>query len=191
MEEATDDDVRSIYDVNVFGLLATTRAVAPVMRAARSGTIVNISSVGGFRSSAGFGIYCSTKFAVEAVTEALREELAPLGITVGLVEPGYFRTDFLDGSSLHVSAEIADYADGPSGQTRASAADVNHAQPGDPVRAAGAIVAAVDGGDFPVRLFLGRDTIAVVEGKLASVGEEVERQRANASSTDHEDAAAV
>ncbi|MDT5095763.1 MAG: hypothetical protein QOH60_5126 [Mycobacterium sp.] len=191
VEEATDNEVRSIYDVNVFGLLATTRAIAPVMRAARSGTIVNISSVGGFRGAAGFGIYSSTKFAVEGITEAMREELAPLGITVGLVEPGYFRTDFLDGSSLHVSAEITDYADGPSGQTRTRAADVNHAQPGDPVRGAAAIVAAVDSGEFPVRLFLGRDTIAVVQDKLASVGGEVERQRATAASTDHEDAAAV
>lgn len=111
VEESSDADVRRMYDTNVFGLLNVTRAVLPAMRARRAGHVINISSIGGFRSGAGFGAYCSTKFAVEGLTEALRDELAPLGIHATVVEPGYFRTDFLDASSLVVApGEIADYA---------------------------------------------------------------------------------
>lgn len=190
VEEATDAEVRSVYEVNVFSLLAVTRAVLPVMRAARHGTIVNLSSIGGFRGSAGWGVYASTKFAVEGLTEALRDEVAPLGIIAGVVEPGYFRTDFLDSSSLHVTASIEDYAAGPAGATRGRASGLNHAQPGDPVKGARAIVDAVDNGEFPVRLFLGSDTIAAVSGKIDAVGAEVERQRAAAASTDHAHSAA-
>ena len=90
----------------VFALLAVTRAVLPVMRVAGKGTIVNLSSIGSFASAPGWGIYASTKFAIEGFTDALRDEVAPLGITAGVVEPGYFSTDFLDGSSLHVSRPI-------------------------------------------------------------------------------------
>lgn len=189
VEEATDADVRSVYEVNVFSVLAVTRAVLPVMRAARHGTIVNLSSIAGFRGSAGWGVYASTKFAVEGLTEALRNEVAPLGITAGVVEPGYFRTDFLDSSSLRVTAPIEDYAAGPMAATRGRASGLNHAQPGDPVKGARAIVEAVDSGEFPVRLFLGSDTVAAVSGKVAAVGAEVERQRAAALSTDHADPA--
>jgi NAD(P)-dependent dehydrogenase (short-subunit alcohol dehydrogenase family) len=189
VEEATGTEVRSVYEVNVFALLSVTRAVLPVMRSQRSGTIVNLSSIGGFRGSAGWGIYSSTKFAVEGITEALRDEVAPLGITVGVVEPGYFRTDFLDSSSLHATTPIEDYAGGPVGVTRDRADGLNHQQPGDPVKGAQAIVEAVDSGEFPVRLFLGSDTIAGVSAKIASVSAEIERQRPAAVSTDHESAA--
>jgi NAD(P)-dependent dehydrogenase (short-subunit alcohol dehydrogenase family) len=185
VEEATDAEIRSIYDVNVFAMLAVTRAVLPVMRAARNGTIVNISSIGGFSSGPGWGVYASTKFAIEGFTEALREEVAPLGITAGVAEPGYFSTDFLDSSSLHVSNPITDYADGPVGTTRTAAPSLNHAQPGDPVKGARVIVEAVDGDAFPVRLFLGSDTVARVGQKIAAVGAELDRQAATASSTDH------
>lgn len=113
VEEATDAEIRPIYDVNVFAMLAVTRAVLPVMRAARHGTVVNLSSIGGFASSPGWGIYASTKFAIEAFTEVLRDELAPLGVTAVMVEPGYFSTDFLDSSSLHVSSQIEDSPAGP------------------------------------------------------------------------------
>ncbi|HEY1698441.1 MAG TPA: SDR family NAD(P)-dependent oxidoreductase [Trebonia sp.] len=188
IEEAADAEVRSVYEVNVFALLSVTRAVLPVMRAQRSGTIVSLSSIAGFRGSAGWGVYASTKFAVEGITEALRDEVAPLGITAGVVEPGYFRTDFLDSSSLHVTAPIEDYADGPVGVTRGRAPGLNHGQPGDPVKGVQAIVDAVESGAFPVRLFLGSDTIAAVSGKIAAVSDEVERQRATAVSTDHDSA---
>ena len=108
VEEATADEVRRLYDTNVFGLLNVTRAVLPAMRARRSGHVINISSLGGYQSGPGFGVYCSTKFAVEGLSEALHGELAPLGIHVTVVEPGYFRTDFLDSNSLAVSPRILD-----------------------------------------------------------------------------------
>jgi NAD(P)-dependent dehydrogenase (short-subunit alcohol dehydrogenase family) len=92
VEESADRDVRRMYDTNVFGLLNVTRAVLPVMRAKRSGHVINISSIGGYRGAPGFGVYSSTKFAVEGITEALRDELKPLGIHATVVEPGYFRT---------------------------------------------------------------------------------------------------
>jgi hypothetical protein len=101
------------------------------------------------------------------------------------VEPGYFRTDFLDSSSLHVTAPIEDYAASPAGATRDRAAGLNHEQPGDPVKGAQVIVDAVDSGQFPVRLFFGSDTVAAVTGKIAAVGAELDRQRATAVSTDH------
>ncbi|MCS5732294.1 SDR family NAD(P)-dependent oxidoreductase [Herbiconiux daphne] len=184
VEEATDADIRSIYEVNVFAPLAIARAVLPVMREKARGTVVNISSVGGFASAVGFGVYCSTKFALEGYTEALRDELAPLGITAGIVEPGYFRTDFLDGSSLAVSAGISDYESGPVGDVRTMAAGANHNQPGDPVKGAEAIVDAVDRGGFPARLFLGSDTLAAVGAKADEVRAELDRQRVSAAATD-------
>lgn len=92
VEEAAPADVEAVYRTNVFGLLAVTRSVLPYMRAARSGRILNISSIGGYRGGPGFGVYSSTKFAVEGLSEALHAELAPLGIHVTVIEPGYFRT---------------------------------------------------------------------------------------------------
>ena len=185
VEEATETEVRSIYEVNVFAPLAIIRAVLPVMRRNAKGTVINISSVGGFASAVGFGVYCSTKFALEGYTEALRDELAPLGITAGIVEPGYFRTDFLDGTSLGVSSGIADYETGPVADVRSIAARANHHQPGDPVKGAAAIVDAVDSGSFPARLFLGSDTLASVGAKVDSVRAELDRQRSTAIATDH------
>ncbi|ACB95104.1 oxidoreductase [Beijerinckia indica] len=168
VEEATAEDVERLYRTNVFGLLAVTRAVLPHMRAVRSGRILNISSIGGYRAGPGFGIYSSTKFAVEGLSESLRAELAPLGIHVTVIEPGYFRTDFLDSSSLSVSAHpIADYAD-TAGAVRTRAADLNHAQPGDPDRLARVIVEFVEAPNPPVRLPLGSDTVAAIEAKHAS-----------------------
>ncbi len=135
VEEATVDEVEAVYRTNVFGLLNVTRAVLPFMRRARSGRILNISSIGGYHGAAGFGVYSSTKFAVEGLSEALHDELAPLGIHVTVVEPGYFRTDFLDSSSLSVSGNIiGDYAD-TVGKVRTIAAGLSHNQPGDPQKA--------------------------------------------------------
>ena len=132
VEEASADEVRRLYETNVFGLLNVTRAALPAMRERRQGHVINISSVGGFRSGPGFGVYCSTKFAVEGLSEALHAELAPLGVHVTVVEPGYFRTEFLDGTSLSVSPRIlADYAP-TSGAVREAAVRINLNQPGDP-----------------------------------------------------------
>ncbi|TDY26647.1 NADP-dependent 3-hydroxy acid dehydrogenase YdfG [Paraburkholderia sp. BL6665CI2N2] len=184
IEESTDADVRRMYDTNVFGLLSVTRAVLPVMRSQRAGHVVNMSSVGGYRSAAGFGAYCSTKFAVEGLTEALYAELKPLGIHATVVEPGYFRTDFLDASSLVVAREvIADY-DATSGHVRRLAADMNHNQPGNPAKLAAAMLELVDAQTPPLRLPLGTDTLKAIAEKNAYVEQETATWKALASSTD-------
>ncbi|MEU8110308.1 oxidoreductase [Nonomuraea muscovyensis] len=187
VEEASDAEVRAVYDTNVFGLLNVTRAVLPVMRRQGSGRVLNLSSIGGFRSVAGFGIYCSTKFAVEGISEAMRQELAPLGIHVTLVEPGYFRTDFLDARSLHTQDEvIADYAR-TSGAMRGAVPGLNHAQPGDPVKGAAAILTLVDAGTPPLRAQLGSDCAAEMDRKIEQLREESAAWRHLALSTDHDD----
>jgi NAD(P)-dependent dehydrogenase (short-subunit alcohol dehydrogenase family) len=187
VEEASDAAARAVYDANVFGSLNVIRAVLPTLRSQRSGHIINLSSIGGFASAAGWGIYCSTKFAVEGFSEALHQEVAPLGIHVTIVEPGYFRTDFLDASSLETEANIIDdYAD-TAGATRAHATDVNHNQPGDPAKAAAAIVDLVSAPEPPLRIQLGRDSFDTVANKLAFVAEEQRAWQEVAISTDHDD----
>jgi len=184
VEEASAAEVEALYRTNVFGLLAVTRAVLPHMRRQRSGRILNLSSIGGYAASAGFGVYCSTKFAVEGLSEALAAELKPLGIFVTVVEPGYFRTDFLDGTSLSVSpTQIADYA-ATAGATRAHAADANHNQPGDPQKLAEVLVAFADAPDPPVRLPLGSDTVAKIEAEDAATAAMLRAWRSVAVSTD-------
>lgn len=184
VEEATAEEVERVYRTNVFGLLNVTRAVLPYMRERRSGRILNISSIGGYRGAAGFGIYSSTKFAVEGLSEALHAELAPLGIHVTVVEPGYFRTDFLDASSLSVSPHgIADY-NGTAGATRSRAADLNHGQPGDPDKLAQVLVEFADAANPPVRLPLGSDTVAAIEAKHAADAAILCEWRAVSVSTD-------
>ncbi len=186
VEEASDTSVRAVYEVNVFGTLTMQRAVLPIMRRQRSGHIINISSVGGLLGSAGWGIYCSTKFAMEGFSEALAKEVRPLGIWVTIVEPGYFRTDFLDASSLGTEENvIADY-EATAGATRAHAADVNHAQPGDPIKAAGAIVDIASADEPPVHLLLGADCVAAVEAKIEDLRVDIEAWRPLSTSTDHD-----
>lgn len=184
IEEASAAEIEAVYRTNVFGLLTVTRAVLPHMRRARSGRILNISSVGGYRGAAGFGVYSSTKFAVEGLSEALHAELAPLGIHVTVVEPGYFRTDFLDASSLSVSTtEIDDYAE-TAGRVREVAVGLSHNQPGDPAKLADVLVEFVDAPNPPVRLPLGSDTVAVIEAKHASDAAILSEWRAVSVSTD-------
>lgn len=168
VEEASAAEIEAVYRTNVFGLLTVTRAVLPHMRRQRAGRILNISSIGGYRGAAGFGIYSSTKFAVEGLSEALYAELAPLGIHVTVVEPGYFRTDFLDASSLSVSPTIIEDYAATAGRVRSVATDLNHAQPGDPTKLAKVLVELADAPNPPVRLPLGSDTVAAIRAKHAS-----------------------
>ena len=185
VEESNADEVRSLYETNVFGLLNVTRAVLPVMRKQGSGHIINISSIGGYSAYAGWGVYGSTKFAVEGLSEALSAELAPLGIYATVVEPGFFRTDFLDASSLVSTRErIVDYA-ATVGATRDFADDANHQQPGDPVKFAAALMRLADSEHPPVRLQLGSDTVARVRAKNQSVEKEMNDWMELAVSTDH------
>ncbi|HWM69840.1 MAG TPA: oxidoreductase [Steroidobacteraceae bacterium] len=184
VEEANTQEIEALYRTNVFSLLAVTRAVLPHMRRQRSGRVLNISSVGGYRGIAGWGIYCSTKFAVEGLSEALAQELAPLGIHVTAVEPGYFRTDFLDQTSLAtVPTTINDYHE-TSGAMRSFAVGVNHQQPGDPQKLAAVLVAFADAPNPPVRLPLGSDTVAVIEKKDAQTAQILADWRKTAVSTD-------
>ena len=184
VEEASAAEIEAVYRTNVFGLLTVSRAVLPYMRKARSGRILNLSSIGGYRGAAGFGVYSSTKFAVEGLSEALYHELAPLGIHVTVIEPGYFRTDFLDASSLAVSSrQISDY-EATAGKVRAIAGGLNHNQPGDPSKLADVLVAFADAPNPPVRLPLGSDTVAAIEAKHQSDSQILSEWRSISLSTD-------
>lgn len=184
VEETSDAEARAVFDTNLFGLLTVTRAVLPVMRAQRSGRIVNLSSVGGFVGWAGWGLYCATKFSVEAVTESLRLELAPLGIQATAVEPGPFRTDFLDPSSLRRTARVIEDYQQSAGSMRDWAEASNHAQDGDPVKAAAAILTVARATRMPVRIPLGKASLVEVEDKLDGVARDIEAWRELALSTD-------
>jgi len=162
-EETTDAELRDLFEVHVFGPAALTRAVLPHLRSRRSGGIVQISSMGGQMSFAGFAAYSATKFALEGMSEALADEVRPLGITVLIVEPGAFRTGLF--GSPTTSTPIADYA-ATVGQTRHMVEASAGAQPGDPARAAAVILAALDAPDTPLRLPLGDDAVDAILGHL-------------------------
>ena len=154
IEEATEAEFMPVFETNVFGLIRVTRAVLPHLRAQRSGHIVNLSSIAGLIGSPGWGYYNASKFAVNGFSEALAAEMAPLGVHVTIVEPGPFRTDFLGRSGVEAAARIPDY-DETAGKTRAYFHDQAGKQPGDPVKAVEAIIAAVDAPVPPKHLVLG------------------------------------
>ena len=184
VEEASAAEIEAVYRTNVFGLLTVSRAVLPCMRRARSGRIFNISAIAGYRGVAGFGVYSSTKFAVEGLSEALHDELAPLGIHVTVVEPGFFRTDFLDAASLSVSSrQISDY-EATAGKVWAIGGGLNHNQPGNPSKLADVLVAFADAPNPPVRLPLGSDTVAAIEVKHTADSRILSEWRSVSLSTD-------
>ncbi|MGW6563490.1 oxidoreductase [Streptomyces hydrogenans] len=167
VEETDDAELRSLFDVHVFGPAALTRAVLPYMRARRSGAIVQLSSVGGQMSMAGFGAYSATKFALEGMSEALAAEVNPLGIHVLIVEPGAFRTSLFGNGSLSPDT-IADYTD-TVGATRAYVEGGDGGQTGDPAKAAAAVLAALNADEKPMRLALGDDSIDTIYAHLEQV----------------------
>jgi NAD(P)-dependent dehydrogenase (short-subunit alcohol dehydrogenase family) len=183
VEEASEKEIAAVYETNVFGLLRVTRAVLPQMRKQRSGHIVNLSSIGGLTGLPGWGIYNSTKFAVEGLSEALADELAPLGIGVTIVEPGPFRTEFLGGSLVKTANTLPDYA-ATAGKTRTSALERNGKQQGDPAAAADAIVRAVMSPHPPVHLLLGKFAYDRFNQKLEALRHEMETWRELGLSTD-------
>ncbi|MBD9415173.1 SDR family NAD(P)-dependent oxidoreductase [Pseudomonas sp. PDM16] len=184
VEETSAAETERLFATNVFGVLNVTRAVLPHMRRQRSGHVINISSLGGYQAYMGWGVYGSTKFAVEGISEALQQEVAPIGIHVTVVEPGFFRTDFLDEQSLVKTAlELADY-DETVGAMRTFAHAANHAQPGDPTKFAEAMLALANAEQPPLRLPLGSDAVARIEQKHAQVEAELQAWRALAMSTD-------
>ncbi|MGJ6125527.1 oxidoreductase [Mycolicibacterium sp. Y3] len=160
VEEGDDADVRTLFETHFFGTVATIKAVLPGMRARRSGAIVNISSIGAQITPVGSGYYSAAKAAIEGLSGSLRGELAPLGISVTVVEPGAFRTDFAGRSLTQSTSPIADYAQ-TAGKRRIENDTVHGTQSGDPAKAAAAIIAAVEAPEPPGFLLLGSDALAL------------------------------
>ncbi len=165
IEESDEAEVRRMFEINVWGLARMTRLALPGMRARRSGTIVNVSSIGGVRAFPAVGYYNGTKFAVEGLSEALSQEVAPLGIKVLLVEPSGFRTDWAGRSAHETTTPIADY-DATAGRNKGAIRGYSGSQPGDPKRAAAAIIQAVEAKDPPLRLLLGKAALAGARNKI-------------------------
>jgi NAD(P)-dependent dehydrogenase (short-subunit alcohol dehydrogenase family) len=165
IEESDETEVRRMFEVNVFGLARMIHVVLPGMRARRSGHVVNIASIGGLRAFPAVGYYNATKFAVVGLSEALALEVEPLGIKVTIVEPSGFRTDWAGRSANEAPNEIADYAE-TAGKNRRSIRNASGRQPGDPVRAAEAIVKAVESPTPPLHLLLGRAALKGANWKL-------------------------
>ncbi|RLV71804.1 SDR family NAD(P)-dependent oxidoreductase [Streptomyces rapamycinicus] len=190
LEEISDAEARSLFDLNVFGLINVTRSVLPVMRRQGSGKLVHIGSRSGFEGEPGVSMYSASKFAVAGVSEALSVEMAPFGIQSMVVEPGVFRTDFLDGSSLSVAAQrISDYDGTPAHVTLDWIDQANHAQLGDPVKGAALIVEVVGGEKLPTHLYLGRDTLERLEVKVQRIQDDLAPWREKSAATAHDDAA--
>jgi NAD(P)-dependent dehydrogenase (short-subunit alcohol dehydrogenase family) len=169
-ETTTDAELRELFDVHFFGPAALVRAVLPRMRQRRSGAIVQMSSVGGQLSFAGFGAYSATKCALEGFSEALADEVRAYGVRVLIVEPGAFRTSlFAAGSASRADPAYADTV----GATSRMVDEGNGSQPGDPAKAAAAILAALDAEDPPLRLALGADAVDAIGAHLESVRAEL------------------
>jgi NAD(P)-dependent dehydrogenase (short-subunit alcohol dehydrogenase family) len=184
VEEGDDAAIRAMFDTNVFGLAALIRAVLPGMRTRRRGHIVNISSVGGFVGFAGSGYYAATKHAVEGLSDALGKEVSPLGIHVLCVEPGPFRTDFAGRSLQQTLSKFGDYEETVNARLRALVGR-SGAQPGDPVRAAAAIIAAVQSARPPRHLVLGAMGFETVHKRLTETLEEIDAWKHTALGADY------
>ncbi len=183
VEEGVEEEVRAQFDANVFGLFAMTRAVLPGMRARRRGHVVNISSVAGFVGFPGSGYYAASKHAVEGWSDALAAEGKPLGIHVTCIEPGPFRTDWAGRSLKQTPTEIAEYAD-TVGSRMQTTSGYSGQQPGDPARAASAMIAVTEQADPPRHLVLGAFGVDAVTGKLRTTLAEVEAWRDVGIATD-------
>ncbi|KAB2371015.1 oxidoreductase [Actinomadura montaniterrae] len=185
VEETTDRELRDLMDLHFFGPAALTRAVLPHMRRQGSGAIVQLTSQGGRLSFPGVGGYSATKFALEGLTEALAGEVAPFGVKVMIVEPGAFRTSFAGGGLL-MAAEMPEYA-GTVGQVRKGLPDSDGKQPGDPAKAAAAILTALDAEDTPLRLPLGSDAADAVAASLDGLRAEFDAWEPLIRSTDFDE----
>ncbi|MPZ10178.1 MAG: SDR family NAD(P)-dependent oxidoreductase [Kiloniellaceae bacterium] len=183
-EENGADEIERQFATNVFGTFHVTRAVLPVMRRQRSGHIFNLSSMGGALGFMGASVYCATKFAVEGFSESLAPEVEPFGIGVTIVEPGFFRTDFLDGSSVRYGDRaVADYA-ALSAEAKSTYASHNHRQAGDPAKLGAALVELAAAEEPPLRYAAGSDAVDAILGSLVERQSEIERWRALSVTTD-------
>ena len=183
LEEGEDGAVQQLFDTHVFGTVRTIKAVLPSMRARRSGTIVNLSSIGARICPEGSGYYSAVKAAIEALTLSLRKELAPLGITAMVVEPGGFRTDFAGRSLTQTALPIVDYAD-TAGKRRKENDTAHGTQKGDPAKAAAALIEAVESGAPPYLLLLGNDASDWFRAALDALRTEVDEWESVSRSTD-------
>lgn len=184
IEELTEEELRRQFETNVFGLIGMTQAVLPVMRQSRAGHILNVSSMAGFIGRAGLGAYDASKFAVEGFSEALADEVGPLGIRVTIIEPGAFRTAFGGRSLQEAEKVIAEYAT-TAGRARAGMRESHGLQPGDPARAAQAILDVVNSEHPPLRLVLGSDALQRIRQKLEAVAQELAEWEVTTRSTDY------
>ncbi len=186
IEEATDAEVRKQYDTNVFGLLNVTRALLPYLRRQKSGHIINISSLFGYDAIPGWGLYGSTKFAVEGISKGLAVELAPLGIHVTAVAPGLFTTDFLSTESyVAAKTSIADYQE-TVGAMRKGADALHGNQPGDPKKLAQVMIQIASTERPPLHLPLGKDAVDLCQKNAAKMAQELETWLPVCLSTDHD-----
>ena len=186
VEETGEDEARAMFDVHVFGVWNVLRAVLPLFRANKGGHIMNVSSVFGLVAGPGWGLYNATKFALEGLTDALAQEVAEFGIKVTLVEPGYFRTDFLTTDSLALPANpLAAY--GPVRETTRVHLGLQGSQLGDPAKAAAAMITLAGSGAGPLHQLLGSDSYAYATAKLEAMRTDFEAGRALALSTDFSD----
>lgn len=183
VEEAARDEMDELFATNFFGPVDLIQQVLPQMRQRRSGTIVNVSSIGAPRSNPASGYYTATKAALEGMSDALNREVTPLGIRVLVVEPGSFRTDFAGRSLAQSRTVIDDYAD-TAGQRRKENDTTHGTQPGDPARAARVIVDTVQGEHAPFRLLLGSDAITIVREELQNRIDEIDAWAAVSATTD-------
>lgn len=183
VEEGEDGPVHQLFDTHVFGTVRTIKAVLPGMRSRRSGTIVNLSSIGARICPEGSGYYSAVKAAIEALTLSLRKEVAPLGINVMVVEPGAFRTDFADRSLTQSVEPIADYAQ-TAGKRRKGHDTVHGKQQGDPAKAAAALITAVESDEVPYMLLLGNDASDGFRAALDALRTEVDAWEFLSRSTD-------
>jgi NAD(P)-dependent dehydrogenase (short-subunit alcohol dehydrogenase family) len=183
VEEGDDADVRTLFETHFFGAVAMIKAVLPGMRARRSGAIVNLSSIGAQLTPVGSGYYAAAKAAIEGMSGALRGELAPLGISVTVVEPGAFRTDFAGRSLIQSATVIDDYAD-TAGKRRKETDTMDGTQVGDPAKAGAAIFAAVESAEPPAFLLLGADALAAYRYIAEQRANEIAKWEQLTTSTD-------
>lgn len=186
LEEMSDKQIRDEFELNVFGTIDVIRATLPTLRAQRSGTIVNLSSTAGVTGFPASSMYNATKFAVEGLTAGLRQDLAPLGISVLAIEPGMFRTDFLASSTVWVAeghGTIDDYAGTPAHEQVAQFDEMDQTQDGDPDKLAALLYDVVAAGAPLTRLPVGPDAVAVTEARVATDAAELAPWRERAMAT--------
>ncbi|MFJ4085436.1 oxidoreductase [Pseudomonas psychrophila] len=185
VEEGSADEYRPLFETNVFGLIEVTKAALPALRRRGSGRIVNVSSGAGVSGSAGYGYYNASKFAVEGLSEALAQEVGPLGIAVIIAKPGPFRTSFLGRSVVLAAQELPAYAS-TAGTKRQYSKTNSGLQSGDPAKAAAVILVAVDSHQPPLHLPVGAVVFDIIGDKIAALKTDSDAWRSVASDTDFE-----